>query len=69
MENNELEMAIEVFKLNVKLFPGIANVFDSLGEAYMNKGDKNLAIENYKKVIELQPGNKHAKEMLDKLGK
>jgi predicted negative regulator of RcsB-dependent stress response len=44
-------------------------VFDSLGEAYMNKGNKELAIENYKKVVELQPGNKHAKEMLDKLNR
>jgi tetratricopeptide (TPR) repeat protein len=69
MENGELDMAIEVFKLNAKLFPGIANVFDSLGEAYMNKGNKELAIENYKKVVELQPGNKHAKEMLDKLNR
>ena len=33
----------------------------------MNKGDKKLAIENHKKVVEMMPGNKHAKEMPDKL--
>ncbi|CAF3729960.1 unnamed protein product [Rotaria sp. Silwood1] len=38
MQANELDMAIEVFKLNVKLFPDIANTYDSLAEAYMNKG-------------------------------
>jgi hypothetical protein len=67
MENSELELALEVFELNAKLFPDISNVFDSLGDAYMEKGDKDKARENYKKAIALQPGNLHSKQMLDKL--
>lgn len=65
----ENDLALEVFKLNAKLFPEIANVYDSLGEAYMNMGNKELAIQNYKKVLELRPKNENAKKMLEKLSK
>lgn len=68
MNDNKLDDAIEVFKLNTRLFPGEPNVWDSLGEAYMNKGENDKAIENYKKVLELSPNNPNAKKMLEKLG-
>ncbi len=67
MNDQKLDEAIEVFKLNAKLFPGEPNVWDSLAEAYMNKGDNELAIANYKKVLELAPNNPNAKKMLEKL--
>lgn len=59
--------AIEVMKLNVEDYPQSANAYDSLGEAYMNNGDKDLAIKNYRRSIELNPGNKNGAEMLKKL--
>lgn len=68
LEEGEVDMAIEVFKYNVELFPDVANTYDSLGEAYAKKGDKDLAIVNYKKVLEMEPGNKNAKKMLEELG-
>ena len=68
MNDNLLDDAIEVFKLNAKLFPGVPNVWDSLAEAYMNKGENKLAIDNYKKVLELDPENQNARKMLEKLG-
>jgi len=49
--------AIEIFKLNVQAYPEAFNTYDSLGMAYMVKGDKKRAIKNYKKSIELNPGN------------
>lgn len=67
MNDNLLDDAIEVFKLNAKLFPGNPNVWDSLAEAYMNKGENKLAIDNYKKVLELDPENQNARKMLEKL--
>lgn len=69
MEAGELDMAIEIFKLNTELFPDIANTYDSLAEAYMNKGNKELAILNYKKVLEMRPQNENAKKMLEQLSK
>jgi tetratricopeptide (TPR) repeat protein len=61
--------AIEIFKLNVKLYPKSANVYDSLGEAYMNSGDSKKAIKNYQKSLEFNPENSNAREMLKRLEK
>lgn len=47
--------AIEYFKLNAKKNPKIANVHDSLGEAYKINGDKKLAIKSLKKSLSLNP--------------
>lgn len=49
--------AIEVFKLNVEDHPQSPNTYDSLGEAYMIDGKKELAIKNYERSIELDPKN------------
>lgn len=61
--------AIEIFKLNVENFPESANVYDSLGEAYMKNGNKELAVKNYRKSLNLNPGNNNAREMLQRLNK
>ena len=65
-ENLNVE-AVQVFKLNVKRFPKDANAYDSLGEAYMIIGENDLAVENYTKSLELDPGNKNAIDMIAKL--
>lgn len=52
--------AIELFKLNVAGYPKSSNVYDSLGEAYMEKGERELAIKNYEKSLELNPENQNA---------
>ena len=59
--------AIAIFKLNVEAYPQSFNVYDSLGEAYMINGDKELAIKNYQKSVELNPQNTGGIEMLKKL--
>lgn len=67
-ENKQNE-ATEIFKINTELFPESANVWDSLGEAYMLAGNKELAIKNYKKSLELNPNNSNAVDQLKKLNK
>jgi tetratricopeptide (TPR) repeat protein len=59
--------AIELFRVNVELFPQSANVYDSLAEAYMAHGDRDLAIANYKKSLELNPQNANGAEMLKRI--
>lgn len=62
-----LPEALEIFKLNVEEYPNSSNVYDSLGEAYMKLENKELAIYNYKKSLELNSENKNAVKMLEKL--
>jgi hypothetical protein len=67
LEMKRLAHAIEIFKLNVESYPQSANTYDSLAEAYMMNGNKELAIKNYERSLELNPANSNAVEMLRKL--
>jgi len=64
MQRNMLKEAVEVFKLNVEAFPESFNPYDSLGEAYMTSGDKEMAVINYEKSLELNPENANAVQQL-----
>lgn len=59
--------AIRIFQLNVEAYPQSSNVYDSLGEAYMDNGNKTEAISNYQKSLQLNPKNRNAVLMLQKL--
>jgi CubicO group peptidase (beta-lactamase class C family) len=59
--------ALEVFKVNVSLYPKSASAFLKLAMAYEAVGEKALAIKNFKHCLELDPGNKTALEHLKKL--
>lgn len=63
----KLDQAILVLKLDVDTYPESFNTWDSLGEAYMDRGDKDLAIRNYSKSLELNPNNHGARTQLAKL--
>ena len=67
LEKNETQKAIEIFKLNVMLNPGGWNTYDCLAEAYLKAGNKELAIKNYKKSLELNPKNDNAIKLLKQL--
>lgn len=62
------DKAIAIFGINIEAFPNSYNVYDSMGEAYMKKGNKALAIENYKKSLAINPGNTNGIQMLKELG-
>lgn len=57
-----------LFKLNVTYYPESFNVYDSYAEALMKDGQKEAAIINYKKSLELNPTNYNATNMLAKMG-
>lgn len=67
LQTKKVAEAIEIFKLNVEMYPQSANVYDSLGEGYLTRGDKELAIVNYKKSLELDPKNTNATVKLGEL--
>jgi glyoxylase-like metal-dependent hydrolase (beta-lactamase superfamily II) len=67
MNQDDLPSAIELFKFIVELYPASANAYDSLGEAHMVAGDKELAVRNYEKSLELDANNQNARDMLQRL--
>lgn len=64
---NKLQDALEVAKLEVQEYPSYWNAYDTLAEMYLNAGDKQSAIENYEKSVELNPGNHGGIEALKRL--
>jgi tetratricopeptide (TPR) repeat protein len=63
----DYDIAIAVFKLNTELFPGSANAYDCLAEAYLKKGDRKKAISLYRKALEVDPQFGNAERMLKEL--
>ncbi len=68
LNENRINDAIKIFDLNIKEFPSSSNVYDSMGEAMLKKGNKKQAIRYYRKSLELNPGNDNAVKVLKKLG-
>lgn len=69
MNAKRTDDAIAVFEYNTTLFPKSGNVFDSLGEAYYNKGNKAKALLNYKRSVKFDPTNNAAKAIIGELEK
>ncbi len=63
----KVKEAIRVFQLNVEAYPKSSNAYDSLAEAYMNDGNKQEAILNCHKSLEIDPKNGHSIKMLNQL--
>ena len=53
MAEKKTDEALALFRKNVKDHPNSWNVYDSLGEALSNTGDKKGAAENYTKALSL----------------
>jgi tetratricopeptide (TPR) repeat protein len=57
LQAGETKEAIEIFKLNVAGFPESPNTYDSLSDGYIAAGQKDLALANVRKALELLPGD------------
>lgn len=67
MQDGNLNEAIALFKVAIDLYPKATDAYDFLAEAYETNGQKALAIETYKKSLEVNPQNSAAREKLKKL--
>ncbi|MFA6979172.1 MAG: DUF2911 domain-containing protein [Ignavibacteriaceae bacterium] len=56
-EQNDIDKAIELFKAIVEKFPASWNAYDSLAEAFANKGDKANAVKYYTIALDKAPQN------------
>ncbi|SHN45155.1 serine hydrolase [Chitinophaga sp. CF418] len=64
LSQKRVKDALEIFKLNVYLYPDSANTYDSLGEIYEILGDVEPAIKNYEQSLKLNPQSKNADQHL-----
>lgn len=69
IEANLPEEALKVFVLNAAEYPEASNAFDSLGETYLKLGERNLAIENYRKAVQIDPNFQNSVKVLSELVK
>ena len=59
--------AIRIFQLNVQQNPNSSFVYSSLADAYAAAGQKDLAVQNYEKAVQLEPRNREAEQKLKAL--
>lgn len=57
IQSGDTKGAVEIMKLNVAAYPNSPNVYDSLSDAYLADGQKELARQNAKRVLELLPSD------------
>lgn len=67
MDDNHPPEAISLLKLNIQIHPDSADAYYGLGQAYAKTGQKQLAIDSYKKSLEKYPDNDDAKDKLKEL--
>ena len=60
LQAGKVNKAVAVFQLNVAMYPQSWNTYDSLAEAQEAAGDKQDAIANYHKSLQLNGQNQHA---------
>src|SRR5262245_27460642 len=67
LKRQRMADAIALFKLNVEMFPNDFNTYDSLGEAYLKAGNRELAAKNDWKSLELIPYNTNVRTVLKQI--
>lgn len=64
---DKLDKASQVLQMNTVLFPQSANTWDSLAEIRLQMGDRDAALEYYRKVLELEPDSATAAQAIDEI--
>ena len=67
MEVGEIKIACELFRRNTELYPESWNAWDSLAECRFRNGDLDGSNTCYEKSLELNPDNRHARDMLTRI--
>ena len=67
LDRDQPEKALEVFLFNLELEPDHAGWHDSVADAYVAMDNIDLAIEWYKKALEIKPNQKFTQRKLQKL--
>jgi len=64
LKHRQLAEALNIFRINANLYPQSANTLSSLGEGYLEYGDKTKAVSFLEKSLEYDPTPELIKETL-----
>ena len=67
LQQGKVDRAIEMFRINVELYPDSWNVYDSLGEALLAAGHTDEAVAMYQRSLVLNPDNTNGQEALARI--
>jgi Photosynthetic reaction centre cytochrome C subunit/Tetratricopeptide repeat len=65
--SNKPDDALLLLQLNAEFYPNSAPTYGGMAQAYLKKNDKDNAIKNFEKVIQIDPNNQQAKRQLETL--
>ncbi len=66
-EKHDVDGAITLAQLNVEQYPDTGSVHLLLGQLYAQKGDKAAARASVERALALDPGDRRAKQLLERL--
>jgi predicted alpha/beta superfamily hydrolase len=66
MQNKQNEKAFAFFEMNIENYPKSGNVYDSMGDFYVATGDKEKAIDYFRKALSVRE-NADTRQKLQKL--
>jgi tetratricopeptide (TPR) repeat protein len=69
LKNKHFKKALEIFKINIVLYPKSSNTYDSLGDGYLKMKDTTNALINYNKALSINPENRSSLRMLQKINR
>jgi hypothetical protein len=66
LEKKNLEKAVAFFQMNIDNYPASANAYDSMGDLWMEKGDKTKALQYFNRSVSIKesPGTRAKLEKL-----
>ncbi|MBN1927520.1 MAG: tetratricopeptide repeat protein, partial [Prolixibacteraceae bacterium] len=67
LNQDKMEEALRIFKLNTELYPDGFNTYDSYGECLLRIGKNEEALAAFRKSLELNPDNKNAEKKISEL--
>ncbi len=67
LQEKDYDNAISLYRVYTKEFPKIIIAWNDMGEAYLDKGDKENALKCFEQALKIMPDNKRAKNNLEHL--
>jgi uncharacterized protein len=67
IDDKDFDNAAKIFRIVLVYYPKSFKAFIGLADTYIQKGDKKTALDNYKKALQLNPGDENAKNRIEEL--